>query len=205
MGFSLNNLAGFFGLSDEDEVVDHQPEIRKPAQQAVYKEQTQPARKKRQKTLEKTERIVITPKHEERKQEKVVEMKRQTPAAVYQSSAQPQMQTQSRVQTQPQTYVESNPAPRERKIAITEPRVYSEAMPIARRILDGEAVLVNFHLIEESQARRIVDFLTGTVYAVDGDIKRVGNEIFLCTPNNMEIDGATAQSVAEAQFFDLDI
>lgn len=203
MGLSLSKMAGFFGLADEDEVLDHQPEVRKPAQQAVYKEQPQPARQKRQKTVESTERIVITPKHEERKQEKVVEMKRQAPAAVYQSSAQPQVQTQTRVQ--PQTHVEPAPAVRERKIAITEPRVYSEAMPIAKRILAGEAVLVNFHLIEEGQARRIVDFLTGTVYAVDGDIKRVGNEIFLCTPSNMEIDGATAQSMAEAQFFDLDI
>ena len=39
-------------------------------------------------------------------------------------------------------------------------------------------MLVNFTLVEEDQARRIVDFLTGTVYALDGDIQRVGNEIF---------------------------
>lgn len=60
-----------------------------------------------------------------------------------------------------------------------EPRAYSEAMAIAKRIIAGEATLVNFHLVEEKQARRIVDFLTGTVYALDGDIKRVGDEIFL--------------------------
>lgn len=59
-----------------------------------------------------------------------------------------------------------------------EPRAYSEAMAIAKRIIAGEATLVNFHLVEEKQARRIVDFLTGTVYALDGDIKRVGDEIF---------------------------
>ncbi|BDP83659.1 hypothetical protein EfmAA610_08690 [Enterococcus faecium] len=54
-------------------------------------------------------------------------------------------------------------------------------MAIAKRIIAGEATLVNFHLVEEKQARRIVDFLTGTVYALDGDIKRVGDEIKICT------------------------
>lgn len=88
------------------------------------------------------------------------------------------------------------------KISIVEPRVYSEAMTIAKRILAGESVLVNFDLIDESQARRIVDFLTGTVYAVDGDIQRVGDEIFLCTPADVEIDVTVAQSLAESNFFD---
>ena len=88
------------------------------------------------------------------------------------------------------------------KITIVEPRVYSEAMGIAKQVINGDAVLVNFHLIEEYQARRIVDFLTGTVYAEDGDIKRVGDEIFLCTPKGMEIEG-TAQTLADSNFFDI--
>ncbi|BAL62379.1 cell division protein SepF [Melissococcus plutonius] len=88
------------------------------------------------------------------------------------------------------------------KISIIEPRIYSEAMNIAKHVLAQEAVLVNFNLIEEYQARRIVDFLTGIVYAVDGDIQRVGNEIFLCTPSTVEIDSATAQSLANKQLFD---
>jgi cell division inhibitor SepF len=89
------------------------------------------------------------------------------------------------------------------KITILEPRAYSEAMTIAKKVIAGEAVLVNFHLVEEKQARRIVDFLTGTVYALDGDIKRVGDEIFLCTPTGVEIDSSTAQSFADANIFDL--
>ena len=88
------------------------------------------------------------------------------------------------------------------KITIVEPREYSEAMGIAKQVINGDAVLVNFHLIEEYQARRIVDFLTGTVYAEDGDIKRVVDEIFLCTPKGMEIEG-TAQTLADSNFFDI--
>lgn len=86
------------------------------------------------------------------------------------------------------------------QITIVEPRVYSEALTIAKKIVAEEAVIVNFHLIEEAQARRIVDFLTGTVYALGGDIQRIGNEIFLCTPENIVIDGATAKSLLKDEF-----
>ncbi|MDR2464803.1 MAG: cell division protein SepF, partial [Streptococcaceae bacterium] len=65
------------------------------------------------------------------------------------------------------------------KIAIKEPRLYQEALEIGKLVLSNEAVLINFHLMEESAARRVIDFLTGVVYAVDGDVQRVGNEIFI--------------------------
>jgi FtsZ-interacting cell division protein YlmF len=81
------------------------------------------------------------------------------------------------------------------KIAIKEPRVYSEALDMANLLLAKEAVLVNFHLMEEFAASRVIDFLTGTVFALDGDIQRVDNEIFLLTPDNMEISGNTARSL----------
>lgn len=87
-----------------------------------------------------------------------------------------------------------------KQITIVEPQMYSEALAIAKKIIHEEAVIVNFHLIEESQARRIVDFLTGTVYALGGDIQRIDSEIFLCTPNTIEIDGDTAQTMLYSQF-----
>ena len=40
-------------------------------------------------------------------------------------------------------------------------------------------------------ARRIVDFLTGTVFAINGEIERIGDEIFLCIPENYEVSGST--------------
>jgi len=88
--------------------------------------------------------------------------------------------------------------------AVSKPRAQQTTRPVAREsVAASEATLVNFHLVEEKQARRIVDFLTGTVYALDGDIKRVGDEIFLCTPTGMEIDSSTAQSFADVNLFDL--
>ena len=89
-----------------------------------------------------------------------------------------------------------------KKVSILEPRTYTESKNIAKCIFRNEIVIVNFHLVEESQARRIVDFLTGAVYALDGDIQRLGAEIFICTPPNTEIDSAVAKSLLSTQFND---
>lgn len=75
------------------------------------------------------------------------------------------------------------------KIALFEPRIYSDVKEIANQILQNEAAIVNFSRVEEDQAKRIVDFLTGTVFAINGDIERIGDQIFLCTPHNFEISG----------------
>lgn len=92
-----------------------------------------------------------------------------------------------------------------KRISVVEPRAYNEAMVIAKRIAQGEAVLINFQSLDEGRARRIVDFLTGAVYMIDGDIKRVGNEMFLCTPTNMEVDNSTLQSMGDQDIFGLEL
>lgn len=76
------------------------------------------------------------------------------------------------------------------KIAIFQPRIYADAKDVSKQLLNNKAVIVNFNSISDDQAKRIVDFLTGTVYALNGEIKRVGDKIFLCTPPKFQIDGS---------------
>jgi len=76
------------------------------------------------------------------------------------------------------------------KIAIYQPRVYSDAKIIAKQLLNNKAVIVNFNNVNDEQSKRIVDFLTGSIFALNGEIKRVGEKIFLCTPPKFEIDGS---------------
>ena len=49
---------------------------------------------------------------------------------------------------------------------------------------------MNLQRIDKISAKRIIDFLSGTVYAIGGDIQRVGTDIFLCTPDNVEVAGS---------------
>lgn len=76
------------------------------------------------------------------------------------------------------------------KVILVEPRVYAEAQDISEHLKHKRAVVVNLQRIDQEQAIRIIDFLSGTVYALSGDIQRIGKNIFLCTPDNVEVDGA---------------
>lgn len=75
------------------------------------------------------------------------------------------------------------------KVVLFEPLVFSEAQEIGDCLKNKRAAVVNLQRIEHAQGKRIVDFLSGTIFALNGDIKQVGTNIFLCTPDNVEVDG----------------
>lgn len=83
------------------------------------------------------------------------------------------------------------------KVILIEPRVYAEAQDIAEHLKNKRATIVNLQRIDRDQGTRIIDFLSGTVYALGGDIQRVGNDIFLCTPDNVEVSGEISNYVFE--------
>lgn len=86
------------------------------------------------------------------------------------------------------------------KMVLVEPRVYAEAQDIADQLKNRRSVVVNLQRIERDQAKRIVDFLSGTVYALGGDIQKIGTDIFLCTPDNVEVSGNISQIMQEHEF-----
>ena len=75
------------------------------------------------------------------------------------------------------------------KMILLEPRAYSESQQIADYLKNRNAVVVNLKRVTPDQAKRIVDFLYGTIYAIEGDLQKLGGGIFLCTPNNVNIEG----------------
>ncbi|OKL37203.1 cell division protein SepF [Domibacillus mangrovi] len=79
------------------------------------------------------------------------------------------------------------------KVIMAEPRIFAEAQEIADHLKMKKAVIVNLQRIQTDQARRIVDFLGGTVYAIGGEIQQIGEKIFFCAPENIEISGSIAQ------------
>ncbi|WP_425270486.1 cell division protein SepF [Ligilactobacillus ubinensis] len=87
-----------------------------------------------------------------------------------------------------------------KKIMLFEPRVYSDVKQIATRLLSGEATLVNFQHMDDANAHRVIDFLTGVVFAVRGDIQRVGDSIFLCTPQDYTVEGTLSEFNRKSNF-----
>ncbi|QKY68964.1 cell division protein SepF [Lentibacillus sp. CBA3610] len=83
------------------------------------------------------------------------------------------------------------------KVVLYEPRNYSEAQEIADNVVNKRAVIINLQRVDHQQAKRIVDFLSGTVYAINGDIQKLGDGTFLCTPDNVDVSGSITDSIIE--------
>ncbi len=75
------------------------------------------------------------------------------------------------------------------KMILLEPRAFSESQQIADHLKKRNTVVVNLKRVTSDQAKRIVDFLSGTIYAIGGDLQKIGGGIFLCTPNNINVQG----------------
>ncbi|QAS51082.1 cell division protein SepF [Halobacillus litoralis] len=83
------------------------------------------------------------------------------------------------------------------KMVLSEPSSYNEAQNIADQLVSRKAVVINLQRVDHQQAKRIVDFLSGTVYAIGGDIQKLGSQTFLCTPDNVEISGSISEIISQ--------
>ncbi|ENQ3104613.1 cell division inhibitor SepF [Bacillus sp. 491mf] len=102
----------------------------------------------------------------------------------------------AKIQTK-QNVVSIETAKQSSKVVLLEPRTYSEAQGIADHLKGRRAVVINLQRMSTDQAVRIVDFLSGTVYAVGGDIQKLGPKTFICTPDNVDIVGAISELFGE--------
>ncbi|SDY75499.1 cell division inhibitor SepF [Evansella caseinilytica] len=79
------------------------------------------------------------------------------------------------------------------KVILTEPHSYDEAQEIADHLKNRKSVVINLQRLPHEQAKRIVDFISGTVYAIGGNIQKLGTNIFLCTPDNVDVSGTISE------------
>ena len=85
------------------------------------------------------------------------------------------------------------------KMILLEPRAFSESQQIADHLKKRNTVVVNMKRVTPDQAKRIIDFLSGTVYAIGGDLQKIGGGIFLCTPKNVNVEGAISDDDDKAK------
>ena len=75
------------------------------------------------------------------------------------------------------------------KLVVMLPECFEDARDIANHLKSKKPVVMNLESVDRDVARRIVDFLSGAVYALDGNIQKVSNGIFLIAPYNVGIMG----------------
>ena len=85
------------------------------------------------------------------------------------------------------------------KMILLEPREFSESQQIADHLKKRNTVVVNMKRVTSEQAKRIIDFLSGTVYAIGGDLQKIWVGIFLCTPKNVNVEGTISEEDSKNQ------
>ena len=75
------------------------------------------------------------------------------------------------------------------KMILFEPRAFSESQQIADHLKKRNTVVVNLKRVTSDQAKRIIDFLSGCIYAIGGTMQKIGVGIYLCTPKNVNVQG----------------
>lgn len=90
------------------------------------------------------------------------------------------------------------------KMILVEPRAFSEAQQIADHLKKRNTVVVNLKRVTSDQAKRIIDFLSGTIYAISGDLQKIGGGIFLCTPKNINVQGKITDDADCKDIYDND-
>ncbi len=75
------------------------------------------------------------------------------------------------------------------KVAVILPESYDDAQEICDNIKENRAVVVNLENVEYETSQRIVDFLSGACYSLEGSIQKISNKIFIIAPENVDITG----------------
>ncbi|MEP6464609.1 MAG: cell division protein SepF [Frankiaceae bacterium] len=98
---------------------------------------------------------------------------------------------------EPAVKVERTP----QRITTLHPRTYNEARTIGEHFREGTPVIMNLSEMDDSDAKRLVDFAAGLIFGLRGSIERVTAKVFLLSPANVQITAEDKQRIAEGGFF----
>ena len=79
------------------------------------------------------------------------------------------------------------------KVMVIEPKSFDDAQQVANCLKEKRPIIINFENTDEAAAKRIIDFISGTTYALSGEIKKVSRNVFLCAPSNVNISYSQEQ------------
>jgi cell division inhibitor SepF len=87
------------------------------------------------------------------------------------------------------------------RITTLHPRTYNEARTVGENFRDGVPVIMNLGEMDDADAKRLVDFAAGLVFATRGTIERVTSKVFLLSPPNVTVAAEEKQRLVEGGFF----
>lgn len=97
--------------------------------------------------------------------------------------------------------VRSLPTAGPTQVHVVEPRIFDDAQDFADRFKSGIPVIINLRLTEQKHAPKVLQFASGLVYGLNGKMQRVGEQVYLLTPFNMEVSADEKRRLAEHGLF----
>ncbi len=87
------------------------------------------------------------------------------------------------------------------KIVTVQPRTYNDARTIGENYREGIPVIMNLNEMDDADAKRLVDFAAGLIFATRGEIERVTSKVFLLSPANVTVAAEAKARIAQGGFF----
>lgn len=87
------------------------------------------------------------------------------------------------------------------KVFIAEPKEFEETQGIADNFKNDIPIIINLQRADQDISKRIIDFCSGLTYALEGDIKKVADRVFLITPSNIEVSSKENEFLGEEGSF----
>ena len=75
------------------------------------------------------------------------------------------------------------------EVCVIKPSSFDDAREISETLLANHTVILNMEGVDLALAQRIIDFISGSCYAIDGNLQKVSNYIFIVTPSDVDISG----------------
>ena len=91
-------------------------------------------------------------------------------------------------------------AQKQMKVMVVEPFAFDDAQHVADHLKNRKPVVINFENCDKEVAKRMIDFISGTTYALGGSIQKIGNNIFLCAPNNVDVSYSPHEEGSDKEF-----
>lgn len=167
----MDMLMGAMGIDDADAPLE---EVSAPAQ-----EETKEERKK--------VRVPRASKNDRQKEERAFEEPiAKAKSQTYTSYGKPSYQNESMAQ---RSKLVNIGGATQLNMVIVQPTEYSDGRDITNHLKARKPVIVNLEMLDKVMAKKVVDFLSGAVFALDGSMQKVSNGIIVAVPSNMNITG----------------
>ena len=114
----------------------------------------------------------------------------------YEGSAVRKPATYSTRVSSEETNVVKHPNYKGHEVRIIEPRSFGDTTQIVKQLLDQKTVVLNLHLLDKEQSQRTIDFVCGAAFALGGAPQKVGDTVFVFTPNSVQLSVESKEHAA---------